>query len=145
MKWLMAILVWSTPRDSLNRFNLVFSRCPYEESPFRTSFLERRFCCAKSVACGRVIEREWGNPQRFPPHTPPSLRYARVRTTKPVGNHINHHPLGGDFFACSSALTVVSAGSQPLPRPAVRTLPRNRLASSAAGGASALSSSERAS
>ena len=50
-------------------------------------FLERRFCCAKSVACGRVIEREWGNPQRFPPHTPPSLRYARVRTTKPEGNH----------------------------------------------------------
>ena len=49
------------------------------------------------------------------------------------------------FFACSSALTVVSAGSQPLPRPAVGTLPRNRLASSAAGGASALSSSERAS
>lgn len=46
---------------------------------------------------------------------------------------------------CSSALTVVSAGSQPLPRPAVGTLPRNRLASSAAGGASALSSSERAS
>ena len=35
MKWLMAIPVWSTPRDSLNRFNLVFSRCPYEESPFR--------------------------------------------------------------------------------------------------------------
>lgn len=34
MKWLMAIPVWSTPRDSLNRFNLVFSRCPYEESPF---------------------------------------------------------------------------------------------------------------
>ena len=33
MKWLMAIPVWSTPRDSLNRFNLVFSRCPYEESP----------------------------------------------------------------------------------------------------------------
>ena len=50
-------------------------------------FLVRRFCCAKSVACGRVIEREWGNPQRFPPHTPPSLRYARVRTTKPEGNH----------------------------------------------------------
>ena len=47
--------------------------------------MERRFCCAKSVACGRVIEREWGNPQRFPPHTPPSLRYARVRTTKPEG------------------------------------------------------------
>lgn len=39
MKWLMAIPVWSTPRDSLNRFNLVFSRCPYEESPFVVTFL----------------------------------------------------------------------------------------------------------
>ena len=38
MKWLMAIPVWSTPRDSLNRFNLVFSRCPYEESPLRSLF-----------------------------------------------------------------------------------------------------------
>ena len=61
--------------------------------------MERRFCCAKSVACGRVIEREWGNPQRFPPHTPPSLRYARVRTTKPEGNHKKkNHPLGGFSF-----------------------------------------------
>ena len=34
----MAIPVWSTPRDSLNRFNLVFSRCPYEESPLSSSF-----------------------------------------------------------------------------------------------------------
>ena len=62
-------------------------------------FLERRFCAAKSVACGRVIEREWGNPQRVPPHTPPSLRYARVRTTKPEGNHKKkNHPLGGFSF-----------------------------------------------
>ena len=61
--------------------------------------MERRFCCAKSVACGRVIEREWGNPQRFPPHTPPSLRYARVRTTKPEGNHKKkNQPLGGVSF-----------------------------------------------
>ncbi|MEE1533862.1 MAG: hypothetical protein U0K13_01730 [Oscillospiraceae bacterium] len=43
MKWLMAIPVWSTPRDSLNRFNLVFSRCPYEESPLAVSFF---FCFA---------------------------------------------------------------------------------------------------
>ena len=62
-------------------------------------FLERRFCCAKSVACGRVIEREWGNPQRFPPHTPPSLRYARVRTTKPEGNHKKkNHSFGVAFL-----------------------------------------------
>jgi aspartyl/asparaginyl beta-hydroxylase (cupin superfamily) len=45
MKWLMAIPVWSTPRDSLNRFNLVFSRCPYEESPFDPSFFNPSKCC----------------------------------------------------------------------------------------------------
>ena len=74
--------------------------------------MERRFCCAKSVACGRVIEREWGNPQRFPPHTPPSLRYARVRTTKPEGNHKKkNHPLGG-------FLGMPRAGWNSLPRPA---------------------------
>ena len=36
---------------------------------------------------GLKLKRERGNPQRFPPHTPPSLRYAGVQTTKPVGNH----------------------------------------------------------
>ena len=77
-------------------------------------FLERRFCCAKSVACGRVIEREWGNPQRFPPHTPPSLRYARVRTTKPESNHKKkHHPSGWGFV-----FGMPRAGLNSLPRPA---------------------------
>lgn len=37
-------------------------------------FLVQHFCFAKVVACGRVTERERGNPLRFPPHTPPSLR-----------------------------------------------------------------------
>ena len=78
-------------------------RAPANGSAIRgmpgSEFEPRLFCCAKSVACGRVIEREWGNPQRFPPHTPPSLRYARVRTTKPVGNHKKkNHPLGGFSF-----------------------------------------------
>ena len=31
-----------------------------------SSFLVRHFCCANVVACGRMTEREWGNPQRFP-------------------------------------------------------------------------------
>ena len=44
----MAIPVWSTPRDSLNRFNLVFSRCPYEESPLAVSF---HLCCAGIRLC----------------------------------------------------------------------------------------------
>ena len=45
MKWLMAIPVWSTPRDSLNRFNLVFSRCPYEESPLGVFFYVMLYHC----------------------------------------------------------------------------------------------------
>ena len=76
--------------------------------------MEQHFCYAKVVACGRVIEREWGNPQRFPPHTPPSLRYARVRTTKPEGNHRKkHHPSGWCFL-----FGMPRAGLNSLPRPA---------------------------
>ena len=52
----------------------------------------------KSAACGRMTEREWGNPQRFPPHTPPSLRYVEVRTTKPVGSHKKRDARGRLFF-----------------------------------------------
>ena len=52
-----------------------------------------------------------------------------------------HHPIGWCFFVCASALTVVSAGCRRLPQPTAGTLPRKRLASSATGGASALSSS----
>ena len=51
------------------------------------SFLEQHFCYAKVVACGRTTEREWGNPQRVPPHTPPSLRCVGVRTTKSAPSH----------------------------------------------------------
>lgn len=63
-----------------------------------SSFLVWHFCCAKVVACGRMTEREWGNPQRFPPHTPPSLRYVEVRTTKPVGSHGKATLKGGFSF-----------------------------------------------
>ena len=38
------------------------------------SFLEQHFCYAKVVACGQVIEREWGNPSKVPPSH--SLRVA---------------------------------------------------------------------
>ena len=63
------------------------------------SFLEQHFCYAKVVACGRVIERERGNPQRFPPHTPPSLRCVGVRTTKSAPSHKrNTICQGGVFF-----------------------------------------------
>ena len=52
-----------------------------------SSFLELHFCYAKVVACGRMTEREWGNPSKVPPHTPPSLRCVGVRTTKSAPSH----------------------------------------------------------
>ena len=108
------------------------------------SFLEQHFCCAKVVACGRVIERERGNPSKVPPSHSPFLAMCGSADNKTCGQSHKSPPIWVViFFAFSPALTVVSAGSQPLPRPAVRTLPRNRLASSAAGGASALSSMQK--
>ena len=41
------------------------------------SFLEQHFCYAKVVACGRVIEREWGNPSKVPPSHSPFLSGGR--------------------------------------------------------------------
>ena len=35
--------------------------------------MEQHFCYAKVVACGRVIEREWGNPSKVPPSHSPFL------------------------------------------------------------------------
>ena len=116
MKWLMAIPVWSTPRDSLNRFNQVFSRCPYEESPLRaSSFLVRHFCCAKVVACGRVIEREWGNPSKVPPSHSPFLAVGGSADNKTCGQSQKkkHHPSGWCFL-----FGMPRAGLNLLPRPA---------------------------
>ena len=72
-------------------------------------FLVQHFCFAKVGACGRVTERERGNPLRFPPHTPPSLRYARVRTTRPEGNHKR-----GRYLLVSSSFAVLPPGSRSL-------------------------------
>ena len=55
-----------------------------------------------------------GTRQRFPPHTPPSLRWAGVQTTKPVGDHKKkHHPSGWCFL-----FGMPRAGLNLLPRPA---------------------------
>ena len=40
------------------------------------SFLEQHFCYAKVLACGRVIEREWGEPVKGFPLTPHSGRFT---------------------------------------------------------------------
>ena len=58
-----------------------------------SSFLELHFCRAKAAA------REQGNPQRFPPHTPPSLRYAEgVRATKSVDDRKTKTTRQGGFL-----------------------------------------------
>ena len=49
-------------------------------------FLVRRFCCAKSVACGRVIEREWGNPSKVPPSHSPFLAVGGSAGNKTCGH-----------------------------------------------------------
>ena len=51
-----------------------------------------------------------GTRQRFPPHTPPSLRWAGVQTTKPVGNHKKkHHPSGWCFFRVLRSAPFIAA------------------------------------
>ena len=58
-----------------------------------SSFLELHFCRAK------VAAREQRNPQRFPPHTPPSLRYAEgMRATKSVDDHKTKTTRQGGFL-----------------------------------------------
>ena len=66
---------------------------------------------------------------------------AGCRHNKTCEQAQKHHPIGWCFFVCASALAIVSAGCRRLPQPTAGTLPRKRLASSATGGASALSSS----
>ena len=77
MKWLMAIPVWSTPRDSLNRFNLVFSRCPYEESPLRLSL----FRLSKNLP-GYKYRRE-GYHRLARANTPDSVSFRRFLLFSP--------------------------------------------------------------
>ena len=74
------------------------------------SFLEQHFCYAKVTACGRVIEREWGNPSKVPPSHSPFLAVGGSADNKTCGQSQKHHPIGWCFFVCASALTVVSAG-----------------------------------
>ena len=50
-----------------------------------SSFLELHFCYAKVVACGRVIEREWGNPSKVPPSHSPFLAVGGSADNKTCG------------------------------------------------------------
>ena len=49
------------------------------------SFLEQHFCYAKVVACGRVTEREWGNPSKVPPSHSPFLAVGGSADNKTCG------------------------------------------------------------
>ena len=93
-------------------------RAPANGSAIRgmpgSEFEPRLFCCAKSVACGRVTEREWGNPSKVPPSHSPFLAMCGSATAKPVGSHKKkHHPDRMVFLFGMSR-----AGWNSLPRPA---------------------------
>ena len=77
------------------------------------SFLEQHFCYAKVVACGRVIEREWGNPSKVPPSHSPFLAMCRGADNKIcTQSQKKHHPSGWCFL-----FGMPRAGLNLLPRP----------------------------
>ena len=79
------------------------------------SFWSGRFCCAKSVACGRVIEREWGNPSKVPPSHSPFLAVGGSADNKTCGRSQKETPSDRMVF---SFWNVPRAGLNSLPRPA---------------------------
>ena len=76
------------------------------------SFLEQHFCYAKVVACGRVIEREWGNPSKVPPSQSPFLAVGGSADNKTCGQSKETPPRVVFFWKCTAAPV------NPLPRPA---------------------------
>ena len=76
--------------------------------------MEQHFCYAKVVACGRVIEREWGNPSKVSPSHSPFLAMCRGADNKIcTQSQKKHHPSGWCFLFGMSR-----AGLNLLPRPA---------------------------
>ena len=56
------------------------------------SFLVQHFCYAKVVACGRVTEREWGNPSKVPPSHSPFLAVGGSADNKTCGQSQKETP-----------------------------------------------------
>ena len=54
--------------------------------------MEQHFCYAKVVACGRVIEREWGNPSKVPPSHSPFLAVGGSADNKTCGQSQKETP-----------------------------------------------------
>ena len=87
----------------------------YREHPSCvSSFLKLHFCYAKVVACGRVIEREWGNPSKVPPSHSPFLAMCRGADNKICTQSQKKHYLSGGCFLFG----IPRAGANTLPRPA---------------------------
>ena len=62
-------------------------------------FLEQHFCYAKVVACGRVIEREWGNPSKVPPSHSPFLAMCGSADNKTCGQSHKSPPIRVVIFS----------------------------------------------
>ena len=73
------------------------------------SFLEQHFCYAKVVACGRVTEREWGNPSKVPPSHSPFLAVGGSADNKTCGQSQKEAPSLRMvlLFVCSAALLLL--------------------------------------
>ena len=70
-----------------------------KKTPFCVSFFVLvRFCSAKPVACGRVTEREWGNPSKVPPSQSPFLAVCRSADNKTCGQTQKSHSRQGMAF-----------------------------------------------
>ena len=73
--------------------------------------MEQHFCYAKVVACGRVIEREWGNPSKVPPSHSPFLAVGGSADNKTCGQSQKETPsvrmvfsFLGQHFCCAKSV-----------------------------------------
>ena len=78
------------------------------------SFLVQHFCYAKVVACGRVIEREWGNPSKVPPSHSPFLAVGGSADNKTCGQSQKKRDIRKDVSFCFTQLIL------PFPRETTR-------------------------
>jgi len=69
-------------------------------------FLEQHFCYAKVVACGRVIEREWGNPSKVPPSHSPLLAVGGSAGNKTCGQSQKRNTICIVYFTREAALSI---------------------------------------
>ena len=73
--------------------------------------MEQHFCYAKVTACGRVIEREWGNPSKVPPSHSPFLAVGGSADNKTCGHpQKKRRPRASLFLEQGTAVLLCKTG-----------------------------------